>query len=126
MWGLANAHEIAIHVDWKGKWWDCLFWPEVHPRRSKGAYVCTICEEGGRKVFPNHEALWADHLFEPLKDWINDDLAPAKALSIHGSKGFRCVQLERSTRPKWRDDLLTVLPFKQPPRPSRRKKNLRT
>jgi hypothetical protein len=40
-----------------------------------------------RRVFPDRPALWADHLFEGLLVWVNDNLARAKWLALYGSAG---------------------------------------
>ena len=36
-------------------------------------------------MFADRPALWADHLFEPLLEWVNDSLARAKWLALYGN-----------------------------------------
>jgi hypothetical protein len=36
-------------------------------------------------VFPNLDALWRDHLFEPFLAWVNEELAEADAVGLYGS-----------------------------------------
>jgi hypothetical protein len=36
-------------------------------------------------VFADRPSLWADHLFDPLLEWVNDGLARAKWLALYGS-----------------------------------------
>jgi hypothetical protein len=41
-----------------------------------------------RRVFADRPALWADHLFEAFLEWVNDNLAKAERLELHGDPGF--------------------------------------
>ena len=41
-----------------------------------------------RPVFPDRPALWTDHLFEPLLEWVNESLAKAKWLALYGSPDY--------------------------------------
>src|SRR6202035_1260234 len=52
--------------------------------RVAGGYICKCCLPEYRTVFADREALWADHLFEPFLEWVNNDLAKAKTLVLHG------------------------------------------
>ena len=36
-------------------------------------------------MFADRPALWTDHLFEGLLEWVNDSLARAKWLALYGS-----------------------------------------
>jgi hypothetical protein len=58
---------------------------DAHPVRTANGYICREClpEEGN--AFSSREALWKNHLFEPLLEWINDELATAKALGIYAT-----------------------------------------
>ncbi len=66
--------------------WDLIFDPDVDPERVAGGYVCSLCEKDARQVFPTREALWEDHLFEPLRVWMVEKLAPANHLAFHGTR----------------------------------------
>jgi len=46
------------------------------------------CPPEARRVFVDRPALWGDHLFEPFLEWVNDNLAKAKWLELHGDPGF--------------------------------------
>jgi hypothetical protein len=117
---LANDVEINIAVMWKGKWRDSIFWPDCYHRRVKGGVVCKCCEADGKKgFFPSYEALWKDHLFDPLKDWINDEMAPAKSLGIYGGKGGTWAKLERSARPRKSEYFRAALRFNHKTAPAK-------
>ena len=81
---LATCGDLVISADWEGVCWDFLFSEEVRPEKSHGGFVCAICErESKHRIFPTLEALWLDHLFRPLEDWINTKLAVAQAVALY-------------------------------------------
>ena len=50
--------------------------------------ACSLCEqEGKHRIFPTLEALWLDHLFRPLEDWINTKLGAAWAVALYRTDG---------------------------------------
>ena len=63
-----------------------LGFPVLRESASQGTstgYVCWICEaEGKHRAFPTIEALWRNHLFRPLEDWITTKLADAQAVAL--------------------------------------------
>jgi hypothetical protein len=62
--------------------------PQVssEPKRAHGGgFYCEMCPPDGRRVFADRPALWADHLFDPLREWVNINLAQAKWLALYGS-----------------------------------------
>ena len=80
----ATCGDLVISADWEGACWDFLFSEEVRPEKSHGGFVCAICErESKHRIFPTLEALWLDHLFRPLEDWINTKLAVAQAVALY-------------------------------------------
>jgi hypothetical protein len=81
---LATCGDLVISADWEGVCWDFLFSEEVRPEKSHGGVVCAVCErESKHRTFPTLEALWLDHLFRPLEDWINTKLAVAQAVPLY-------------------------------------------
>ncbi len=82
------GREINVSVTYESYCWDlllCLDEPQI--ARVRGGYVCTQCLPESRKVFPDRFSIYADHLFERLLDWVNDDLAKAKWLKLSGRPG---------------------------------------
>jgi hypothetical protein len=67
------------------------------PKRVPGGYVCTECDPATRATFPTCEALWVDELFEPFMTWVNEDLAPAKALYLYRYGGMTAAKLISGT-----------------------------
>jgi hypothetical protein len=86
--GFLNTREIEIFVIYEGDYWDILVDFDADPKRVLGGYICEACPPASRNIFPNRTALLADHLFEPFLEWVNNDLAKAKWLSLHGNPGF--------------------------------------
>jgi hypothetical protein len=72
----------------QGDGWDFLLDLDAEPKRVPGGYVCDLCPPESRPVFPNRPALWTDHLFEQLLEWVNESLAKAKWLALYGSLDY--------------------------------------
>jgi hypothetical protein len=76
--------DLVVAADWQGDCWDFLLSEEVRPQQVKEGIVCSICEREGRhRIFPTMQALWRDHLFLPLENWINTKVAIAKAIALY-------------------------------------------
>lgn len=53
--------------------------------------VCTFCqhEKGDdAPIFPDRMSLYKDHFFEPLAEWMKDDLLPSTHLALNTDKGI--------------------------------------
>jgi hypothetical protein len=74
--------ELNVHVTWDDRWWDMLISLETCPQRVPAGYVCADCDPATRPTFSTREALWKAELFEPFLRWVNNNLAPAKALHL--------------------------------------------
>ena len=77
--------EINVWVDWQGQCWDILRCFETSPKRVPGGYVCDLCPEHDRPLYPIREHLWRAEVFEPFLEWVNRALANAEAVSISGT-----------------------------------------
>jgi hypothetical protein len=79
------GREINVSLTYEGYCWDRLLSPdEPQLARVPGGYACRQCLPEFRKVFPDRHSIYADHLFQPLLEWVNDDLAKAKWLRLVG------------------------------------------
>jgi len=79
----ANDSNLCVWVDWNEKSWDGLLDLDVLPVRTRNGLLCRLCED--KEVRWNSlEELWADHLFEPFLNWVNNDFATAKSLRLFG------------------------------------------
>jgi hypothetical protein len=86
--GFLTTWELQVAAYYEGDCWDILIDFDAEPKRVSGGYICAVCPPDSRKIFPDRPALWADHLFEPFLEWVNNDLAKAKWLSLHGNPGY--------------------------------------
>jgi hypothetical protein len=86
--GLLNTREIEVFAMYEDECWDILVEFNAEPKRVSGGYVCEACPPGSPPLFPDRSSLWADHLFEPFLEWVNNDLANAKWLSLRGNPGY--------------------------------------
>jgi hypothetical protein len=87
--GALTTYEINVAAEYANDCWDLLLSLEAEPRQARGGGVfCDICLPEARRVFPDRPALWVNHLFEPFLDWVNDNLAKAKWLALHGDPDF--------------------------------------
>lgn len=89
-----NAENLHVSAHWPqgvDYCWDLLMDVDVVPQQVPGGWVCGICraEKPAPKVtlFSDREALWADHLFEPLLEFVNNRFAKAEALALWGGDG---------------------------------------
>lgn len=89
-----NSAEMLIDANYNGVW-DGLWWPDsVQPVRRPSGWVCATCENEGHPVlFESAEAIWRDHLFDPLLKWVNETLAPAAYIAFSDDNGMQCVNL---------------------------------
>jgi hypothetical protein len=87
--GALTTYEINVAAEYANDCRDLLLSLEAEPRQARGGGVfCDICLPEARRVFPDRPALWVNHLFEPFLDWVNDNLAKAKWLALHGDPDF--------------------------------------
>lgn len=84
---ISLSNEVWVCVKWKNEIWDCLCNFEAVPLRVNNGYVCKLCNPEMREVFPNREALWRNHLFEPFLEWINTKLAQASYIGLYSTDG---------------------------------------
>lgn len=80
-----STQELIVFVEWEGRIWDFFRCFDVWPRLAPGGYICEHCRPEQRMTFPDVQALWRDHLFEPFLEWVNERLATAQAVGCYGS-----------------------------------------
>jgi hypothetical protein len=87
----------------------------VLPQRGENGYVCGHCEAEARKTFPNLEALWRDHLFEPFLEWVNKKLATAEAVGFYGSlsSGWTHAELLPNYDPRRASPEVFIVPLRR-------------
>jgi hypothetical protein len=86
--GALTAYEIEVMATFRREPWGLLLNLDAEPKRCAAGYVCAACNEEKRRTFASREALWADHLFEPLLEWVNETLGVAKWLALFGDPHF--------------------------------------
>jgi hypothetical protein len=91
--GYAHAAGISISALWEGECWDFLHDRDVVAEFGPGGWFCTLCPADDRSHFPSIKALWEDHLFRPLKDWITTQLNSAKAIGFYCGDGVTWAKL---------------------------------
>jgi len=82
--GSLSTWEIIVEVQYENTSWDLIFVAEQSAQRVPGGYHCRLCLPEFKKLFPSREALWTEHLFEPLLTWVNEELSPAHWLVLEG------------------------------------------
>jgi hypothetical protein len=77
--------ESALCFFWKGQCIDSACWHWVAPCKSSKGYYCAECrlKDPDHPYFPTREALWIDHLFEPILEDVNERIATAEVLVFH-------------------------------------------
>jgi hypothetical protein len=84
--GALTTYEIEVYAIHENDCWDFLLSAYAEPKRARGGgFFCETCPPDARRLFADRPALWADHLFGPLLEWVNGELARAKWLALFGS-----------------------------------------
>jgi hypothetical protein len=79
---------LCISVDWESVNWDFLIWDDLVAEFNSVDWHCTQCPNEGRDLrFASIEALWEDHLFDRLANWILDELMPANYAALYMLEG---------------------------------------
>jgi len=81
----ASTHNLSAWVSWRGEYWDALLDLDVHAVKTPDGYRCALCDSTPVKIWPSHEALWADHLFEEFLRWVNERYAQADCIKLFGN-----------------------------------------
>lgn len=101
--GALTTWEINVTVMLEEECWDFLLSLDAEPKRVQGGYVCDLCPRDSRPIFPDRPSLWGAELFEPFLEWVNDNLAKAKWLALHGNPGYatwaRLLRDDKSSQP---------------------------
>ena len=97
LYGWLSRCEISIAVDNEGICWDLLADFDAYPQRAFGGVICRLCPTDNQRVFASREELWCDHLFEPLLVWVNEELAPSRAIAFFGGGGGTWARLVRTS-----------------------------
>ena len=96
---LTLTWELLVAVEWQGDCWDTLGCFEAVPIKTPGGYCCALCPAEKQVSFSSREALWQDHLFEPLLIWLTTTLLPAKWLGLYGGIGEGATWVKLLTEP---------------------------
>ena len=81
------------------------------PHRVTGGYACEWQANEEQTPFPTREALWQDHIFEPLLKWVNMKLAPARWIRMYQKQdvGWIGASLINSDEDRYREGELSLL-----------------
>lgn len=103
-------NRLDIAVIWQDVVWDLLRSFKVDPVRTDEGYVCMKWEPEHRRLFGSLDALWRGHLFEPLLDWANIALAPARWLVLERrlDEGSTWARLDTAILPNGAGDVQIV------------------
>lgn len=91
--GYAQPTGISIKASWKDEVYDMLWDDDLMANHGPHGWSCSLCPPTERQHFLTIEALWKDHLFEPLRRWSDERLRPARALEFHQSDGATWARL---------------------------------
>lgn len=91
--GYAHKGGISIAAVWDGECWDFLFDEDVVSELRPDGWCCSLCSADRQSYFPSVGALWVDHLFQPLRQWITMKLFMAKGIGFYGRGGMTRAKL---------------------------------
>jgi len=88
---------LDVTVSWQGECWDLLLSVDLEAKSTGTGWHCELCEPDGRANFDTLEALWVDHLFNPMADWLRTVLMPGKFLVMErtAERGATWVSVSR-------------------------------
>jgi hypothetical protein len=95
--GWLDRNEIVIAVGDDDTTWDLILVLNAFRERTEAGIICNQCTDDERHVFASREELWRDHLFEPLRIWVNEKLAPSVAIALFKYDGASEVKLVASS-----------------------------
>jgi hypothetical protein len=76
--------------------WDILAEFGTYTGRTVwGDYYCDGCPPENRDFFSSKQTLWENHCFEPLLDWINDNLIVSRWVTLFQIEGCTWVELKK-------------------------------
>ena len=89
--------DAAVYFYYSGECWDSMAWYDAKPLRQHGGVVCQLCdEESPSAVFASREALWTEHVFTPLLDWLDKMLATERAIRFCRREGVTWVEWRKA------------------------------
>ena len=107
-----HQHGFDVRVDREGTFWDMLLSVDIAVARSNKGYYCSLClHDGEPHLFPTREALWEDHYFKELAQFLEQKLKPSHALCLHGKKdSFTMARLVTCNDPALQESESIILP----------------
>jgi hypothetical protein len=108
---------IDAYVMYHGRCWDTLRWFDVYPRRDlSGGYYCSECLPEAKKLFRSRKELLAEHSFEPLLEWVNENFTPSRwvclfAIDGSGSTWAEIVQEKDVNLMRSKEDFVHAFPL---------------
>jgi hypothetical protein len=92
---------LDVTVRWQGECCDLLLSVDLEAKSTGAGWHCEVCEPDGRANFDTLEALWVDHLFNPLADWLRTVLVPGRFLVLECTAecGATWVSVSREEHP---------------------------
>jgi hypothetical protein len=105
-----GASILALGLD--GEYFDLLLECEVETQRTSTGVRCAICAREGEHVeFASEEALFEDHVLQPLREWIDDHLVRATHLRLWQEAGCTWADLGEDVDPGART-LVRAIPLR--------------
>lgn len=102
--GLNNVENISIHFDlsgfvtipvfFKSECFDILTDFDISEEREGNKYFCGQC--GSRRYFSSRDELWENHVYEPLLEWVNENIKSGNYLCIYDFEGSTTAKIVKS------------------------------
>lgn len=93
--GYAQPTGISVSASWMEEVYDLLWDDDLIADHGPQGWCCSLCSSKERQPFPTIEALWINHLFAPLRRWVDEQLRPAVMLEFHQHCGATWVKLHQ-------------------------------
>ena len=118
-----SPSSLNVTATYKDECWDFILSLDAVPEPVSGGYICSLCEPVNQpQIFRDRTALWIDHLFKPLLEWVNVELAKSNWLVLEGEESSATTASISVDHPslnpsRYRSDW-TVLPLRNVDRSS--------
>lgn len=78
---ITGKNDISISAFYEDECIDLLASFELGEKRDKRGYICILCNE--ESYYDSRFSLYADHLFTPVSEWVNEFITPNHILCFY-------------------------------------------
>ena len=94
-----NLYSVTASAIYQSEMWDLIWDLDLIVAKEGVYYYCILCDKAKR--YKTKRELYIDHNFEPLVEWVCENLTPNNYLCFYGEvDSMTCARIEKSPRDK--------------------------